>query len=261
MTKKMTIDDAMLHAYVDAELDQSAAAEVEAWLAKKPQDMARVADWKRQSQELKRAFDPIAAEALPPELVRTLRQRAPNRRQHWRHWGQQAIAASVLLAAGAVGGWYYGLANGGTVADGASIVDQALSAHIVYVSEVRHPVEVTVDEKAHLVGWLSKRLGQSLAPPDLSATGYELMGGRLLDAKNKPAAQFMYENADGRRITLYIAPNPGGKETAFRLATIGATESFYWLDGPLGFAITGEISQSDLLAVARAAYEQLSLPS
>ena len=258
MTRKITIDDAMLHAYVDAELDQPAAAEVEEWLAKNPQDMARVADWKRQSQELKRIFDPIAAEALPPELVRTLRQGAPNR---WRHWGQQAIAASVLLGAGALGGWYYGLASGGAIANGGSIVNQALSAHIVYVSEVRHPVEVTVDEKAHLIGWLSKRLGQPLSAPDLSATGYELIGGRLLDAQNKPAAQFMYENANGQRITLYVALNPGGQETAFRIASIGATESFYWLDGPLGFAITGDITQSDLSNIARAAYEQLTLPS
>lgn len=258
MTKKSKIDDAMLHAYVDAELDQHAAAEVEAWLARNPKDMARVADWKRQSQELKRIFDPITAEALPPELVRALRQGAPNR---WRYWAQQAIAASVLLAAGALGGWYYGLANGGAATSGGSIVAQALSAHIVYVSEVRHPVEVTVDEKAHLIGWLSKRLGQPLSAPDLSATGYDLIGGRLLANQNRPAAQFMYENADGQRITLYVALNPGGQETAFRIASINSTESFYWLDGPLGFAITGDITQSDLLAIARAAYEQLSLPS
>ena len=36
MIKKMNIDDAMLHAYVDAELDQRAVAEVEAWLRENP---------------------------------------------------------------------------------------------------------------------------------------------------------------------------------------------------------------------------------
>jgi len=80
MTKKSHIDDAMLHAYVDAELDQRAIAEVEAWLQDNPEDMARVADWKRQSQELKRIYDPIAAEPLPPALIRTLHRRQGNRR-------------------------------------------------------------------------------------------------------------------------------------------------------------------------------------
>ena len=79
MTKKSHIDAAMLHAYVDAELDQRAIAEVEAWLQDNPEDMARVADWKRQSQELKRIYDPIAAEPLPPALIRTLHRRQGNR--------------------------------------------------------------------------------------------------------------------------------------------------------------------------------------
>ena len=258
MTKKSHIDGAMLHAYVDAELDQRAVAEAEAWLQDNPEDMARVADWKRQSQELKRIYDPIAAEPLPPELIRTLHRRQGNRRLFW---AQQAVAAGVLLAIGALGGWYYAPTGGTEIAGQNSIASQALSAHIVYVSEVRHPVEVAVNEKAHLVGWLSKRLGQPLTAPDLSATGFDLIGGRLLADQNRPAAQFMYENADGQRITLYVAANPGGQETAFRMAGVGATESFYWLDGALGFAITGEIGQSDLLEIARSAYEQLDFQS
>lgn len=258
MTKKSHIDDAMLHAYVDAELDQRAVAEVEAWLQDNPEDMARVADWKRQSRQLKRIYDPIAAEPLPPELIRTLHGRQASRRLFW---ARQAIAAGVLLAVGALGGWYYAPINGAEMATQNSIADQALSAHIVYVSEVRHPVEVTVNEKAHLIGWLSKRLGQPLTAPDLSATGFDLMGGRLLANKNRPAAQFMYENADGQRITLYVAANLTGQETAFRMAGVGSTQSFYWLDGPLGFAITGDIEQSDLMKIARKAYEQLDLQS
>ena len=258
MIKKMNIDDAMLHAYVDAELDQRAVAEVEAWLRENPEDMARVADWKRQSQELKRVYDAVAGEPLPPEWIRTLHGVARNRRLYW---AQQAIAASVLLADGALGGWYFAPTNGAEISGHISIAEQALSAHIVYVSEVRHPVEVTVSEKTHLIGWLSKRLGQPLSAPDLSATGFDLIGGRLLADQNRPAAQFMYENADGQRITLYVAPNPTGQETAFRIARVDETESFYWLDGPLGFAVTGDIGQGQLLQIARSAYEQLDFQS
>ena len=35
----------------------------------------------------------------------------------------------------------------------------ALDAYKLYAVEVRHPVEVPGDQRAHLVEWLSKRLG------------------------------------------------------------------------------------------------------
>jgi anti-sigma factor RsiW len=41
------------------------------------------------------------------------------------------------------------------------------------------------------------------------------MGGRLLPAEDGPAAQFMYENGTGERLTLYFR-NGIGDETAFR---------------------------------------------
>ena len=250
----MKIDDSMLHAYVDAELDPRAVAEVEAWLQDNPEDRARVASWQRQSQELKRCFDPIAAEPLPPAWIRTLHR---NEKGRWVTWGKQAIAASVVFAAGALSGWYLAPGDRAEITGRGLIADQAMSAHIVYSAEVRHPVEVPVSEKAHLVGWLSKRLGQPLSAPDFSATGFRLIGGRLLADNSKPAAQFMYEDDNGQRITLYVAANPTGQETAFRIVNTNSTTSFYWLDGPLGFAITGDIAQSDLLNIARSAFEQL----
>lgn len=74
-----------------------------------------------------------------------------------------------------------------------SFVQQALGAHAVYVSEVRHPVEVEASEAQHLVAWLSKRLGATIQAPTLSTLGFQLLGGRLLPDDGKPAAQFMYQ--------------------------------------------------------------------
>ena len=39
-------------------------------------------------------------------------------------------------------------------------------------------------------------------PPRLSGLGFALVGGRLLSAPDGPAAQFMYEDTDRRRITV-----------------------------------------------------------
>jgi anti-sigma factor RsiW len=62
---------------------------------------------------------------------------------------------------------------------------------------------------------LSKRLGRQLVVPDLAVAGFRLMGGRLLPAEDGPAAQFMYENANRDRLTLYLRAGVGD-ETAFQ---------------------------------------------
>ena len=78
-------------------------------------------------------------------------------------------------------GWqlhsYY---NTSVQSEGAAWARRAAIAHVVYSPEVRHPVEVAANEEAHLVRWLSKRLGIQLKVPHLGALGYSLVGGRLL---------------------------------------------------------------------------------
>ncbi len=256
MMQKQKIDDSMLHAYLDAELDASSVAEVEDWLRKHPEDQARVEQWQQQSEALRHQFDPVLNEPMPPEWSTLLTDGVLS---GWTNWMRPAIAASVIFASGVLSGWYIAPGDPQRRSEGLQIADQAVSAHIVYASEVRHPVEVPASEKDHLVGWLSKRLGHNLTAPDLMAAGYTLIGGRLLADDSKPSAQFMYEHENGQRITLYVAANTSEVETAFRIVDSGSVTSFYWLDGPLGFAVTGEVRQNELLPIAHSVYEQLSL--
>ena len=130
---------------------------------------------------------------------------------------------------------------------------------------MRHPVEVGADQEAHLTAWLSKRLGSQLKVPHLTAAGYELVGGRLLPGSNGPAAQFMYQDAHGQRLTLYVRTDKSSnQETAFRYAreeTTGREENigvFYWIDGPFGYAPTGDLKKHELLRVAQLVYQQLN---
>ena len=132
-------------------------------------------------------------------------------------------------------------------------------AHVTYSPEVRHPVEVGADQEAHLVAWLSKRLGTPLKVPHLGALGYALVGGRLLPGDRGPVAQFMYQDGKGLRLTLYVRANPDAtQETAFRFSQEQGISVFYWLDKRLGYALSGEIDKNDLLRVADAVYKQLN---
>ncbi|MFN7645348.1 MAG: anti-sigma factor family protein [Burkholderiales bacterium] len=137
-------------------------------------------------------------------------------------------------------------------------VRAAAVAHGVYVPEVRHPVEVSADQRGHLVAWLSKRLGAQLAAPDLVPEGFELVGGRLLPGERGPSAQLMYQDAQGMRITLYVSRGEGETAaTAFRFERVGAVQSFYWIDRGLGYVLSGELRRERLSAVATAVYREL----
>jgi anti-sigma factor RsiW len=138
-------------------------------------------------------------------------------------------------------------------------VHQAAVAHIAFVPDVRRPVEIYSAQEQQLVTWLSKRLGRQLKVPNLSGTGFSLVGGRLLPGEvNKPAAQFMYENPAGQRITLYLRnmaqPTP---ETAFRFAEQDGIATFYWVDMDWGYALSGNLPRATLLNVANSVYQQL----
>jgi anti-sigma factor RsiW len=168
-------------------------------------------------------------------------------------------AVAAWFALGGVAGWYLHAYDAAKSADAVAFARQAAIAHVVYSPEVRHPVEVGADQEAHLVGWLSKRLGASLKVPQLAAIGYQLVGGRLLPGNQGPVAQFMFQDGNGQRLTLYVRSRASdSKETAFRYAQERGVSVFYWLDGRFGYALSGEIDKTELLRVAKVVYQQLN---
>jgi anti-sigma factor RsiW len=140
-----------------------------------------------------------------------------------------------------------------------SLARQAAIAHVVYVPEVRHPVEVPANQEDHLVRWLSRRLGKELQCPKLTPLGYELVGGRLLSGPQGPVAHFMFQDARGQRLTLYVSRTRGeSRDTAFRFSQEDRVSVFYWVDGNFGYALSGEIGREQLLKVADVVYKQLN---
>jgi len=249
-----------LHAQADGRLAGPRRGEVDHWLASHPQEAGQVAAWRAQNALLHRAYDNLLDAPLPARLLGASRPaRAAN------HWSWRIAAVVSWLALGAViGYWLRGdVGFSSNSRSLASLPRQAAIAHAVYTPEVRHPVEVGAEQEAHLSAWLSKRLGAPLKPPHLENAGYALIGGRLLPGEGGGAvAQFMYQAANGQRLTLYVRNDASGSsETAFRTAQEGGIRVFYWLDGRFGYALSGEsaaINSADLLRIATLVYRQLN---
>ena len=258
MSGQRRITETELHAFVDGELAPAEHAEVEELLAAAPADLVLA----RELAELNEAIRARYAGALaePAAIIAQGRRLGRGWPALPRRVALPAAAAALALVAAAAGysarGWLVEPRG-----PEAAFVAMALGAHSVYVPEVRHPVEVRAGE-AHLVRWLAKRVGADVRAPTLEGVGWRLMGGRLLpDQDGLPAAQFMYEDASGRRMTLYIRKETGLGNTAFRFYERDGFGAFYWIDRPLAYALTGRLSRDELMTLANAVYGQLEGPA
>ena len=251
-TTPESISEDERQAYVDGCLDHARQPAAEAYLAANPGEAGRVAAYRSQKQALHALYDPIFDEPVPPAM-----HRRPARSRAMAV-SRAAAAVALVLVGGAGGWWLHGL-RGDQGPAVVGLAERAALAYSVFTPEVLHPVEVTAENEAHLVKWLSKRLGAPVRAPTLSGLGYGLVGGRLLAGRRGPAALFVYENQGGERLTVYVRRSAAaGKETAFRYTHQDRVGVFYWIDGPLAYAIAGEIEKPRLLEVANVIYRQLN---
>ncbi|GAA4324233.1 anti-sigma factor [Pigmentiphaga soli] len=259
------IAEADLHAYADRELPPARRAEVEAYLASHPDARRRIEAWQAQKRVLREWLDPVLDDPLP------LRFPLQPARRPWpwpQPWRSLAAGVAIAIASGGAAWSVRGVLDarapvGGmqalAAADaGAGFAHRAAIAHAVYTPEVRRPVEVGGDQEQALATWLTRRLGATVKPPRLAGIGYDLVGGRLLPGGKGPVAQFMYADANGRRLTLYVTREvEGAQTTAFRFKEEGAVKVFYWIDPHFGYALSGAIDRGELLRVSEEVYKQL----
>lgn len=237
-----------LHAFVDGVLDRDRALQIEAYLASRPEEAARVAAWRRGAEGLRAALAGVSR--LPPNpaldpvaIRRALRLRSQRR---------LLLCASflVVLGLGALGGWQ---AHSLSIAATHPPMDDAVEAYRIFATDRLRPVEMTAQDADGLQSWLSARLGRPMALPNLAPYGFDLLGGRLLSTPDGAAALLMYEDGNGQRISFYIRPSkrfPGGLSG---LRHDGGLTTKYWFRTGYGFAVVGRADDPRTREVQEAA--------
>ncbi|WP_035196968.1 anti-sigma factor family protein [Acidovorax radicis] len=280
-------DPTAWHALVDGQLPPAEAEALRQQLQGDGSALDAITHWQTQRTRLHALHQDLLHEPVPDGLLATALRAVGRKEQQAQWWRWGGMAASVLVAF--VLGWagrseWSRHGPGRSQADTSTQVatapvqrfaQQAAVAHAVYQPEVRHPVEVTAAQQEHLVQWLSKRLGRPLKLPVLAAEGYELVGGRLLPGDTGARAQFMYQNSQGDRITLYLgaiatlpAPQsgtsvatptapPNREEIAFQFTSDGPVPGFYWAEQGFGYSLSGQLSRQTLLTLAATVHRQL----
>jgi len=251
VTAERPISDDDLHAAADGRLPPERQAEVEAAIGGNADAAARLAFYRRLNAGLHAGYDFMLSEPVPERLTTRPRRRS------WQVLLRVA-AALVLLAAGGGGGW---VARDLTYEEGTQtreLANLAAEAHLVYASQVSNPVQIPKAEKDHLLALLSKNLDRPVRMPDLTAIGYEFLGGSLLPSGRNVAGQFMYQNVAGNRVTLYFTPAVDERDSAFRFIPVDGVSVYYWHDDDLAYALVSEVPREQLKAICNEVYSKLN---
>jgi anti-sigma factor RsiW len=256
VTGERPIGEDDLQAFVDGRLPSARFEAIKVYLADQP-SLAEQVEREIELRDALRARLAFKAQEPVPSRLRVANILASRRRAPM---VRPAVAAAIawLAIGGVLGGfggvWWASASRGQD--EMANAAGTAIAAHRIYVSERLHPVEVAADQEAHLVQWLSRRVGKPLVAPNLNPQGYRLIGGRLLPAGNEAAALFMYENAGGGRLTLYTRSGGSEPHTAFRFETQDGVSAFSWIDNGLSYVVTAKVDRGELLPIAETIYKQ-----
>jgi len=252
VTAELPINDDDLHAAADDRLPPERQEAVDAAVAGSADAAARVGFYRHVNAALHTGYDFMLNEPIPARLT------AQPRRRIWQTLTRVA-AAIALLAAGGVGGWLAHELNPGYEQQAEALADLAAEAHLVYASQVSNPVQIPKADKDHLLALLSKNLDRPVRMPDLTAIGYEFLGGSLLPSGRNRAGQFMYQNVAGNRVTLYFTPAVDQRDSAFRfIVPVESVSVYYWHDDDLAYALVSEVSREQLKTICNEVYSKLN---
>jgi anti-sigma factor RsiW len=84
---------------------------------------------------------------------------------------------------------------------------EVADAHKVYVGDKMHRDEVSAIRESELVGYLEAATSIKFTPPDLSAEGFKLRGGKFVEIVGQPSGALFYDGDGGKSVAVYFMKN------------------------------------------------------
>ena len=292
MDQVTRIDDVMLMAYVDGEVDAATAREIEAATAADPILGRRVAMFRQTASLARGAFTDVLHEPVPERLVALLRDPAlkaddadaragagivtlaPRAARPLRTGGglrsaawaaAAAILAVAVFAAGTRTGWIriadppatQLLASG---ADSERWVDNLAAWYRVHAAsfekDQRMLVDVGAENLEELERWVGNKLQRDITVPDLTAFGLRSEGGRLLLIGRRPAAQFFY-GGDNQELVQVVIGFTDQPDRGQRIDQREDVNIVSWREKGYAYAFIGRIDGQRLARMADASWAKL----
>ncbi len=259
----MKLDDGLLVAYLDGELNDEDQRRVETALREDPETSDRMEHLASiTTDDIKAALELDTPEHVPPALARrvggmTLEADIAVPGPAYPRWLIAASIAFCIIFTGlgyTVGAWQPTQET--PVAMAKSWILQVAEYQVLYGRETVSNAKATPATMAETTRRLSQRLGRPVVPPDLTEHDLEFKRGQLLFRAGQPIAQLVYLPKAGKPIALCImatvegnlAPSPGMAE---------GLRFTHWRDNGFAYILIGDSAPIDVDAMARTARRQL----
>ena len=227
-----------LHAYVDDQLLESDRRALEHWLAAHPEVAAQVQAWQQDAQFLRASLSGALQQPANPELDPALIRRRI-KQQSRRHWASAAVLL-IAVSLGGIGGWQ---ARQATQRPMLPMAD-AMQAFRLFAQDGIMPADYNTQGSGNMQAWLDRYFNQAHRLPDLSASGFMPVSGRLLTTESGAAAMVVYEDRQGHKISFYIRP-PGPENTFLPRGSRRADglQAEYWSGAGYNYAMVSPVGQ------------------
>lgn len=290
------VDDVMLMAYVDGEVDAVTAREIETSIAADSSVAARVQHLRASAVLARSAFTDVLHEPVPDRLVAALGgpvmgsgrsfdgiapadAGAPAKvvpfakrsagsstpRRTVIGWAMAASLTALVVGYGA-GSLYNHTPEPGGLQNASSDrwIDTIASYYNIYASSLSNKDKLLVDFSAEdvpeLEKWFGNKLNRKLGVPDLTSKGFTAQGGRLVLINSKPAAQFLYLSDKGELVELVIAFTDAPYMPA-QMARRGDVNIVHWRDKGYAYAFAGQMDSGRLQEIADSVWKDLERAS
>jgi anti-sigma factor RsiW len=270
--------DELLVAYLDGEVEETVAVEVESWLERDPDLRTRLQTLTESATQIRDAFEEILREPVPDRLMAAARGRdtvvqpaksgtilsfgarlasvTARKGMANRHWGLGVAAAASLsfLVIGAGGGYLAG--TGDVTIDGVqssstttSWLDNIAGYHNLLISSANGAENTVFDVPAGADS--EKKLPSDVRIPDLKPWGLAFQGARKLVVEGKPAFQFFYmtDNKSLGPITITVTSTTR-KDVAPTFDKRAGVNLLYWRHQGHGYALVGSADKGWMWGIA-----------
>ena len=237
----------LLHAYLDDELGASDSLAVARHLAECDACMQRFQAHERLRGDLRTAdlYRPAPA-ALRARIASRLPRPAAAQRSPHRGWGLALAALAALCVIAVLFAGWQTLQLRRT--SGNALVADAVSDHVRSLLP-GHLIDVRSTSEHTVKPWFDGRADFSPQVKDLTAQGFELIGGRLDVLDGRQVAALVYKR---HLHTINLFQWPGGAAAASALRTRDGYHVLEWSDAGLRFVAVSSVAEDDLEAFARA---------
>jgi anti-sigma factor RsiW len=238
---------ALVHAYVDGELDLMRSVEIERHL----QDCPACSQIYRSQQALSASLNSEALYFKPPTHLQGRIQASIRKEGRSRPasplartipWRLLSVAAVLVFAIGVT--WLVARAMSAPSLSDDTMAQDVVAAHVRSLM-ASHLSDVASSDKHTVKPWFNGKLDFSPPVEDLASRGFPLIGGRLDYLDGRPVAALIYQRQK-HFINLFVWPSADGLDTADPALTRQGYNMFHWTDSGMTYWAVSDLNSTEL---------------